>query len=303
VRNALAKTLYELAKADPRIVVIVADISPAGAMEDFRREYPDRFINVGVAEQSMIGLAAGLAQRGMKPVCYTIAAFALFRAYEFVRCDLAYQNLPVTIVGMGAGLSYSTLGGTHQAVEDVAVAMACPNMTVLAPCDPAETSSCIRWCMARESGGPVYLRLGKAGEPIIPTSGAGGGNLGQERVVYDAGDTCILSYGPIVAECVKAARSVGFNPPTVISVPWLRPLPDLSWVAAVFTDVLVVEEASGAPLAKLFREVVANLPADDAPARVKSLCLPDNFVHFHGTREELLDHVGLTAEKVLQALR
>lgn len=305
VRNALAKTLYELAKGDDRIVVLVADISPAGAMEEFRREFPDRFINVGVAEQSMIGVAAGLAQRGMRPFCYTIATFALFRAYEFIRCDLAYQNLPVTIIGMGAGLSYSTLGGTHQAIEDVAVAMACPNLTVLAPCDPAETEACVRWCAARETGGPVYLRLGKAGEPVLKAQDDPW-RFGKVRIMQDGGwDTCILSYGPILETCLQVARTVSEDeglgdPPTVLNVSTLSPGTDLGWVLDLHDDILVVEEASGAPLAAWVRVEAQRLGKS---TRVRSLALPDNFVHFHGSRDELLAHVGLTAEKIFSALR
>src|SRR5689334_17707518 len=139
-------------------------------MNKFSSEYPERFINVGVAEQTMIGIAAGLALKGCQPFAYTIATFSLYRPFEFVRDDLCYQNLPVTVVGIGGGVTYSTLGGTHHAQEDIAIACALPNMTVIAPCDPAETREATLWC-GRQSAGPVYLRLGKAGEPDL-TSGA-----------------------------------------------------------------------------------------------------------------------------------
>lgn len=389
MRNALAKTLYELAQQDERIVVLVADISPAGAMEEFRRDFPTRFINVGVAEQSMIGLAAGLAQRGMRPVCYTIATFALFRPYEFIRCDLAYQKLPVTVVGMGAGLSYSTLGGTHQAMEDVAVALACPGLIVLAPSDPEETSDCIRWCLTRESGGPVYMRIGKAGESPVgglepwrfgkirqvrtPDKSAEhlekmqrtidngymalinreGRELSQrvrttERSVnalesgycfavafFEAEDSpepfltraveafgtedwgvpllsnqiaavpdplkksrspdLVLSYGPIATEALKVARRLGAD---MFTVPTLSPLDrlELSRLIRQYTRVIVVEEASGAPLSA----IVHSPPCYGVG--VVTFALPRDFVHMHGTREELLDHVGLTANRILAAL-
>jgi len=136
VRNTFANVFYEEAKKDSRLCVVVADISPAGSMEKLRKEYPERFVNTGVAEQIMIGMCAGMAMRGLKPFAYTIATFALFRPYEFVRDDLCYQGLPVTVVGVGGGVNYSTLGGTHHAMEDVAIASAIPNMRVLAPCDP-----------------------------------------------------------------------------------------------------------------------------------------------------------------------
>ena len=122
MRNRFADTFYELGKADPRLCVVVADISPAGSIAKFRNEFPRRFINTGVSEQIMIGMVAGMAQRGLRPFAYTIATFTLYRPFEMVRDDLCYQNLPVTIVGIGGGVTYSTLGATHHAQEDVAIA-------------------------------------------------------------------------------------------------------------------------------------------------------------------------------------
>ena len=122
MRNTFSETLYEEATANPDVYIVVADISPAGSMAKFSSEYPERFINVGVAEQSMIGICAGLALKGCQPFAYTIATFSLYRPFEMVRDDLCYQNLPVTVVGMGAGVIYSTLGGTHHTQEDIAIA-------------------------------------------------------------------------------------------------------------------------------------------------------------------------------------
>ena len=166
MRNRFADVFYELGKDDPRLAVVVADISPAGSIARFREDFPDRFINTGVAEQVMIGLCAGMALRGMRPFAYTIATFALFRTFEFVRDDLCYQDLAVTVVGIGGGVTYTNLGGTHHAMEDVAIASAMPNMQVIAPCDPAETEAATRF-LALESMHPTYLRLGKAGEPDL----------------------------------------------------------------------------------------------------------------------------------------
>src|SRR5499426_1936475 len=170
MRNTFSEALYKAATANPDVYIVVADISPAGSMGKFRDQYPERFINVGVAEQSMIGICAGLALKGCQPFAYTIATFSLYRPFEMVRDDLCYQNLPVTVVGIGGGVTYSTLGGTHHAQEDVAIAPALPNMAVLAPCDPLEAREATLWC-ARQERGPVYRRLGKAGEPVL-TGGA-----------------------------------------------------------------------------------------------------------------------------------
>src|SRR5262249_9554395 len=132
-----------------------------------------------------------------RPFAYTIATFTFYRPFEFVRDDLCYQNLPVTVVGIGGGVAYSTLGGTHHAQEDVALASAIPNMTVLAPCDPAESPEAARWCAVRERG-PVYVRLGKAGEPDLTAAAAEPFAFGRLRYLRRGSDVCILSYGPIL---------------------------------------------------------------------------------------------------------
>src|SRR5436305_13865866 len=137
MRNTFSEALYKAATTNPNVYIVVADISPAGSMAKFSQQYPERFINVGVAEQSMIGICAGLALKGCQPFAYTIATFSLYRPFEMVRDDLCYQNLPVTVVGMGSGVIYSTLGGTHHTMEDIAIAGAIPNMQIVAPCDPA----------------------------------------------------------------------------------------------------------------------------------------------------------------------
>src|ERR1700757_2151996 len=121
MRNKFADVFFDEAKKNDKLVLVVADISPAGSIAKFRETYPHRFINTGVAEQIMIGMVAGLAQEGMRPVAYTIATFTLYRPFEMVRDDLCYQNLPVTIVGIGGGVTYSTLGATHHAQEAVAI--------------------------------------------------------------------------------------------------------------------------------------------------------------------------------------
>ena len=143
----------------------------------------------------MIGICAGLALKGCQPFAYTIATFSLYRPFEMVRDDLCYQNLPVTVVGMGAGVIYSTLGGTHHTQEDIAVAGAIPNMQIIAPCDPLECTEATRWC-AQQKNGPVYLRIGKAGEPVL-TNGAEPWQFGKIRYLRRGTDVCILTYGVI----------------------------------------------------------------------------------------------------------
>jgi transketolase len=297
VRNTFANVFYEEAKKDPRLCVVVADISPAGSMEKLRKEYPKRFVNTGVAEQIMIGMCAGMAMRGLRPFAYTIATFALFRPYEFVRDDLCYQGLPVTVVGVGGGVNYSTLGGTHHAMEDVAIACALPGMSVIAPCDPEETRAATLHCVGQEAG-PVYLRLGKAGEPVLGGPGAEPFRFGKLRMLREGSDACILGYGPILKMALDAAegRSVA-----VASVHTLKPLDKegISRILSRYPRVVVLEEM--VPHGGLGEAVKALAWESGARCKLECLSLKHEFIHVYGSHAQLLAAHGLSVQ-ALQAL-
>ena len=293
MRNRFADTFYELAKQDERLCLICADISPAGSMTKFRQEFPTRFINTGVSEQSMIGIAAGMAQRGFRPFCYTIATFALYRPFEMIRDDLCYQNLPVTVVGIGGGLTYSTLGATHHAMEDIAVAAVLPNMVVLAPCDPAETGACTRWC-ATEAAGPAYLRLGKAGEKDYTSGLASEWCFGQARKVRASTSlTCVLTYGPVVKRALRLADILDAD---AIVVSTLKPLPNLALKG--YEHVIVIEEST--PYLAL--RVRAAAQEQGVTCRISTFSLRDEFIHCYGSHDDLLDAHGLSIENMLGML-
>ncbi len=299
MRNRFADTFYELGKADPRLCVVVADISPAGSIAKFRKEFPHRFVNTGVSEQIMIGMTAGMAQRGLKPFAYTIATFTLYRPFEMVRDDLCYQNLPVTIVGIGGGVTYSTLGATHHAQEDVAIASAIPNLSVIAPCDPSEAEAATRWCAAQEHG-PVYLRLGKAGEPDLSNGAPDPWTFGRPRRLRAGRDVCILSYGPIlkrafaVAERLEAAGKSA----AVVSVHTLKPLDrkGLSEILQAFPHVVIIEECvPNGSLAMRVKELAWDARA---ACRIDAFTLKDAFIHCYGSHDDILDAHGLGVAEV-----
>lgn len=301
MRNNFAKTFHEAAQKDPRLCMVVADISPAGAMEQFRKQFPDRFINTGVAEQIMIGMCAGMSMRGLKPFAYTIATFALYRPFEFIRDDLCYQNLPVTVVGIGGGVTYSTLGSTHHAQEDVAVACAVPNLRVIAPCDPEEAKAATLWCVAQEEG-PVYLRLGKAGEPIISGDAPEPFEFGKLRLLRAGKDVCIIGYGPILRLGMEAAKQLetrGISV-AVASVHTLKPL-DRAGIAGLlkrFSKVVVVEEmVSTGGLGEAVKAIAWECGAQ---GRISCMCLKDEFIHCYGSHEEILQAHGISLDRVLQ---
>lgn len=303
MRNAFADVLFELGQADPRLCALVADISPAGSMVKFREQFPERFINTGVAEQAMIGIAAGMALRGMRPFCYTIATFSLFRPFEMIRVDLAYQNLPVTVIGMGAGVIYSTLGGTHHTMEDIAVASAVPNMTVIAPCDPDEMRQATHWC-AKSSTGPVYMRLGKAGEPILTAQAVDPFVPGKIRYLRKGRDTAVLSYGITVglANEVAAALDARGESVSVVSCHTIKPLDSagIEQVLAAHSRVIVMEEhVPHGGLGSRVKEIAWQI---GARCRLSCFSLQDRFIHCYGSHADLLRAHGFTAEHVLGAL-
>jgi len=240
MRNTFANTFYEIAKTDPRLFLVVADISPVASAAAFQEEFPERFINVGVAEQVMVGVSAGLALRGCIPFAYTIATFTIYRPFEMVRVDCCYQNLPVKLVGIGGGVTYSTLGGTHHTQEDIAVMSALPNMSIIAPCDPAETTAATRACI--ELPGPVYLRLGKAGEPDLTAQAPDPFTFGKIRRLKEGKDLCLLSYGPITKMAMDIAARLeqekGMSV-AVVGVHTLKPL-DREGLAAILAKFALI---------------------------------------------------------------
>jgi transketolase len=303
VRNTFANVFYEEAKKDERLCVVVADISPAGSMEKLRKEYPKRFINTGVAEQIMIGMCAGMAMRGLRPFAYTIATFALFRPYEFVRDDLCYQGLPVTVVGVGGGVTYSTLGGTHHAMEDIAVATAMPGMSVIAPCDPEEAKAATQYCVGQTTG-PVYLRLGKAGEPVLGSAASEPFRFGKVRTLREGRDACIIGYGPILKMGLDAAAALEAKGVSVAvaSAHTLKPLDDegIAKLLARFRKVLVLEEM--VPRGGLADRVKAIAWEAGARCRIETLSLKHEFVHVYGKHEELLAAHGLSVQEIVRRI-
>lgn len=303
MRNHFADTFFELGKADPRLGLICADISPAGSIQKFREAFPERFVNTGVAEQVMIGMAAGMAQRGLKPFAYTIATFALYRPFEMVRDDLAYQHLPVTVVGIGGGVSYSTLGGTHHAQEDVAIACAIPGLAVISPCDPLETADATRYCAAQEDG-PVYLRLGKAGEPVLTAGAADPFVFGKLRHLRRGTDVCVIAHGAIMGMAVQVADALAAQGRSVslVSAHTLKPF-DTEGAAAVLRghrQVIAIEETSPQNgLGPKLKQVAWDVRAE---CDLRCFALQDAFIHVYGSHGDILGAHGLSVPRILDAV-
>jgi transketolase len=255
LRTAFIEQLTAEARRNPRIFLIVGDLGYS-VIERFRTEFPDRFLNVGVAEQNMAGLAAGVASEGYHVFTYSIANFPTLRCLEQIRNDIAYPGLPVTVVSVGAGFSYGALGFSHHGIHDLAAMRCLPNLTILSPCDPGETRQCLSWLS--DNARPSYLRLGKANEPDVHQEAP----LSPEplRIKKGEGRLAIVASGGIVLDALAAADLAGRSGvhADVFSMPWLKPLAaeDLSALRD-FRDVLVVEEhVRAGGLASLLMEMV-----------------------------------------------
>lgn len=300
MRDAVARAITEAARERSDVILVVADISPAAALKTFLDENPTRIVDVGVSEQAMIGMAAGLAMVGLRPFCYTIAPFALYRPLEQIRVDLAYQDLPVVVIGVGAGLSYSALGATHHTMEDVAIASAIPNMTVVAPCDPAETQAAVT--ASFDLTGPMYLRLGKSGEPTLTTDSPEPFVLGRIRKVREGAGTAVIGYGPLLAMAFAAADEAGTGA-AIYSAHTLKPL-DLGRVdeiLATHDHVVVLEEH--VERGGLGVQVRARAQQTGSTMRITAFHLPDEFLHTYGSKDDLIGPVGITHDALVDAIR
>ena len=202
MRTAFIETLLDLAVDDPRIWLVVGDLG-FGVVTDFAEKLPDQFVNAGVAEQNMTGLAAGLALEGQIPFTYSIANFPTLRAVEQIRNDVCYHDLNVRIVAVGGGFAYGQLGMSHHATEDIAIMRVIPGMTVIAPGDPAETIAATRAVINFE--GPCYLRLGRAGERTVHEQVPADFEIGRAITVRSGSDVTVISTGGMLPTSVDVA--------------------------------------------------------------------------------------------------
>ena len=304
MRNKLADIIYKYGQKNKKISVIVADISPAGSIIKFRKKFPNRFINTGVAEQSMIGIAAGMALRGFKPFCYTIATFALYRPFEMIRIDLCYQNLPVTVVGMGSGSIYSTLGSTHLTQEDVSVARSIPNMNVIAPCDPKELEDAVKYCCTK-SKSPTYLRIGKVGEKIYINKLSDKWHFGKIRKIVPGKDICILTFGPIIKKAFEVREKLNEKKISVEinSCHTLKPF-DFNGLRKKFKKfklIIIVEDHS--KIGGLNSIVKTSAYEENYKGKIINFSLKDEFIHCYGTHDDLLEKHDISSDKILKKIR
>lgn len=306
MRDAFVTTLVEAAAADPRVVLVTGDLG-FGVLDGFAQRFPDRYVNAGVAEQSMTALATGLALEGRVALTYSIANFTTLRCLEQIRNDACYHEANVNVVSVGGGLSYGPLGPTHHATEDLAVMRAMPGMIVFAPNDDWEVGQGLRALIAHP--GPTYTRLDRA-SVTLPAAGGEPFALGRARTLRDGHDVTLVACGGMAEEALLAADRLRAHrlAARVLSLHTLKPLDADALVAAARATggiVTVEEHSEVGGLAGAVAEVL--LTRDAAPRRFVRVALPSAFTTVVGSHAYLRRRYGLDAtaiaERVLLLLR
>jgi transketolase len=289
MRAAFSEALVRLAKADRNVLLLTGDHGYA-LFDDFRMECPSQYINAGIAEQNMVGMAAGLARTGFTPFVYGLSAFIPLRVVEQIKLDVAHDQLPVILIGDGAGFVYSHLGTSHQATEDIACSRAIPHLSVYSPADRFEVAACMN--LAYQSKVPVYLRMGKSdrGDVHVQMPQLSIGSLAQ--VQHGRADTLsFIATGSLVRMAMDIAAG-SYPESAVWSVPFIKPI-DNKQVAAICAQssaVVVLEEHS---VLGGLGSAVAEIAAELAPVRILRIGVQDRFSKYCGSYEYLLKEHGL----------
>ncbi|MGE3308331.1 MAG: transketolase family protein [Limisphaerales bacterium] len=297
MRTAFIQELIRQARIHPRIFLVVGDLGYS-VVEPFAEEFPDRFLNAGVAEQNMTSLAAGLASEGWHVFTYSIANFPTLRCLEQIRNDVCYHRLPVTVVAVGAGLAYGNLGFSHHGIHDIAALRPMPHLTLLSPADPGETRQSVRWLA--QNPGPSYLRLGKAGEKTLHDLSEGIMNPLTVRHAAPGSPVALAATGSVLAVALKAADTLaarGCQIP-VYSCACLKPA-DTTTFASLWAHAAIVtleEHVLAGGFGSLLREL-----APDG-VRFRSLAVPETLTSVVGSQEYLRRQAGLTAETIVETV-
>ena len=297
-RPAFAETLVELAGSDPRIVAVCNDSVGSSNLVQFQKSFPDRLINVGIAEQDMIGVAAGLANGGFLPFVCGAAPFLTGRGIEQIKVDVAYNGYPVVLCGMSPGMAYGELGPTHHSIEDLSWLRAIDGLAVVVPADPAQTRAAVRW--AAKAGTPAYLRIGRTKAPSVTPDESNAFAFGRADVLRNGSALAIVATGALVSRALDAAEALAAQglEARVINVSTVKPLDEAAIIAAardtgaiVTAEEATVEGGLGAAVAEV---VVRNAPVPMRILGVKGFAPT-------GSATFLLDHFGLSRDGIVAA--
>lgn len=295
-RVAFADELAVLAQADPRVVAVCNDSVGSSNLVGFRQAFPERLVNVGIAEQNMVGVAAGLANGGLRPFVCAAAPFLTGRALEQIKADIAYSGFPVVLCGMSPGMAYGELGPTHHSIEDLAWMRAIAELAVIVPADPAETRAAMRWALAAQR--PCFLRIGRTKVPAVSPEGQAF-ELGRAVVLRDGKDVTIVAIGTMVSRALDAAQRLARQgvEARVINAASVKPLDEATILAAAreTRGIVTVEEAV---VQGGLGSAVAELVAQTHPTPMRILGVT-GFAPT-GSASYLFEHFGLTAANIAE---
>ncbi len=298
-RDAYGKALVSLGAENSDVVVLDADLSKSTKTADFAKNYPERFFNMGIAEQNLMGTAAGLAAAGKIPFASTFAVFATGRAFEQIRNSIAYPKLNVKIAATHAGITVGEDGGSHQAIEDVAIMRSVPNMTVLVPADGEETRQIIK--AAAQYQGPVYIRMGRLDVPLLFDENYRF-EIGKANILREGSDVAIMANGIMVALAMEAAEELSLAgiSVSVVNVASVKPL-DVSTLIQVAQKTKAVVSAEEHNIIGGLGSAIAEVLAENAPTPMVRVGLKDTFGE-SGRPQELLEKYGLTKASLIKAV-
>ncbi len=300
-RQAICEVLMEKAKEDKDIVVLCSDSRGSASLAPFANEYPKQFVEVGIAEQNLVSIAAGLAKCGKKPFAASPACFLSTRSYEQAKVDCAYSNTNVTLIGISGGISYGALGMSHHSAQDIAAMSAIPNMRVYLPSDRFQTAKLIEALLKDEK--PAYIRVGRNPVEDVYTEENCPFEMDKATVITEGTDAAIIACGEMVNPAVKAAellKEQGVSA-TVVDMYCVKPLDKEAIRKAAENARLVITVEEHAPFGGL-GSMVSQVVASECPKKVINLALPDAPV-ITGTSKEVFEHYGLTGEGIAKTVK
>lgn len=301
MRTAFVNEVARLARTDKDVMLLTGDLG-FSVFEGFMQEFPKQYLNIGVAEQNLIGVAAGLALGGKKVFAYSITTFASMRGFEQVRDDVAYQKLPVTIVGAGSTFSYSMYGGTHQPIEDLGIMRLVPNMRVLCPGDPHEVTALVRGVY--EHPGPAYIRVSKRGEPKVHNADVNI-RVGEASEIMEGSDVTLIAMGRPLPDVVQAAELLegdGISA-CVLSSHTLKPFDEKGIARALAKTHAVVTVEDHNILGGLGTAVSEVVTRNAIVTRLTMMGIPDEFPKGVGTQAYFLEKYSMTPEGIADAAK
>jgi len=297
-RDAFAATLERLATQDETIVAVCNDSVGSSKLSGFKSKFPGRLVNVGIAEQNMVGVAAGLANGGRLPYVCAAAPFLTGRSLEQIKADISYSNANVKLVGISSGMAYGELGPTHHSIEDFAWTRVLPNLPVIAPCDRIETAAAVEW--AATYSGPCFLRLSRVGVPDLLPEGHIF-ELGRANVLREGSDVTLIANGTLTHRIVKAAEILNERgvDARVLNLATVRPIDEAAIIAAARETGAIVTAEEHSIFGGL-GSAVAEVVVDYAPVPMKRLGVPGIFAPT-GSAEFLLDEFGMSPTAIANA--